>query len=104
MISLVSVIVILSLLSVGHSLVRQNSAWMLGRRLSSPPMKLRGLLDGSNLPEPLLRIGHGYDIHRLSEGKPLVISGVRIPFKLGADAHSDGDAVYHRYTIALNRI
>lgn len=31
-------------------------------------------------------------------GTPLVIGGVTIPYKLGADAHSDGDAIYHRFT------
>mmetsp|Transcript_16390 Transcript_16390/g.22589 ORF Transcript_16390/g.22589 Transcript_16390/m.22589 type:complete len:214 (+) Transcript_16390:29-670(+) len=45
--------------------------------------------------EPLMRIGHGFDIHRLIEGTKLVIGGVEIPFHLGADAHSDGDALYH---------
>ena len=49
-----------------------------------------------DLPEPQLRIGHGYDIHRLSAGNKLVIAGVEIPHDKGADAHSDGDAVYHR--------
>jgi hypothetical protein len=48
------------------------------------------------LNEPSLRIGHGFDIHRLIEGTKLVIGGVHIPFHLGADAHSDGDALYHR--------
>lgn len=47
--------------------------------------------------EPALRIGHGFDIHRLIEGSKLVIGGVEIPFHLGADAHSDGDALYHRF-------
>jgi len=45
---------------------------------------------------PLLRIGHGFDIHRLIENKKLLIAGVEIPSPVGADAHSDGDAVYHR--------
>ena len=44
-----------------------------------------------------LRIGHGFDIHRLIEGTKLVIGGVDIPFSKGADAHSDGDAMYHRF-------
>eukprot|EP01038_Epipyxis_sp_PR26KG_P016900 gene16900-23190_t len=48
-----------------------------------------------SIEEPALRIGHGFDIHRLTEGKRLVIGGVYIPYKLGADAHSDGDAMYH---------
>jgi 2-C-methyl-D-erythritol 2,4-cyclodiphosphate synthase len=48
-----------------------------------------------------MRIGHGYDIHRLKEGTPLVIGGVTIPYELGADAHSDGDAVYHSIVDAI---
>jgi 2-C-methyl-D-erythritol 2,4-cyclodiphosphate synthase len=47
------------------------------------------------LPEPNIRIGHGFDIHRLKEGSELVIGGVRIPYHMTADAHSDGDALYH---------
>lgn len=45
--------------------------------------------------QPQFRIGHGYDIHRLSPGNRLVIGGVYIPYKTGAEAHSDGDAMYH---------
>ena len=51
--------------------------------------------------EPALCVGHGFDIHRLIEGKPLVVGGVTIPFHLGADAHSDGDAVYHSVVDAI---
>lgn len=47
--------------------------------------------------EPIYRIGHGYDIHRLVAGNKLVIAGVYIPYATGAEAHSDGDAVYHRW-------
>jgi hypothetical protein len=49
-----------------------------------------------SLYDQQFRIGHGYDIHRLVEGNKLVVAGVYIPYKMGADAHSDGDAVYHR--------
>lgn len=43
-----------------------------------------------------IRIGHGFDIHRLKEnGKPLVIGGVPIPFDKGIVAHSDGDVLLH---------
>lgn len=46
-------------------------------------------------------IGHGFDIHRLVEGKKLVIGGVTIPYDLGADAHSDGDVIYHSVVDAI---
>jgi len=42
-----------------------------------------------------LRIGHGYDIHRLAEGKKLIIGGVMVPHNKGEVAHSDGDVLYH---------
>jgi hypothetical protein len=43
--------------------------------------------DDDNDDEPVIRIGHGYDIHRLIEGTPLVIGGVTIPFKLGMSSN-----------------
>ncbi len=45
--------------------------------------------------EKLMRIGQGYDIHRLEEGKKLIIGGVFIPSEKGALAHSDGDVLIH---------
>ncbi len=48
-----------------------------------------------------LRIGFGNDIHRLVEGRPLVIGGVRIESGLGADGHSDADVLLHAITDAV---
>ena len=48
-----------------------------------------------------LRVGNGYDLHRLVAGRPLVLGGVRIPFERGLDGHSDADAVCHAVTDAL---
>jgi 2-C-methyl-D-erythritol 2,4-cyclodiphosphate synthase len=42
-----------------------------------------------------LRIGNGYDVHRLQSGLPLFLGGVQIPHTKGAVAHSDGDVVIH---------
>ena len=42
-----------------------------------------------------MRIGFASDIHRLVEGRRLILSGVVIPFELGEEAHSDGDVVFH---------
>jgi len=42
-----------------------------------------------------LRIGHGYDLHRLVAGRPLLLAGVRIPYDRGLLGHSDGDVVLH---------
>lgn len=47
------------------------------------------------------RIGHGYDVHALAEGLPLVIGGVRIDHPKGFVAHSDGDVLAHAVSDAL---
>src|SRR5215831_7234319 len=49
----------------------------------------------------MLRVGIGYDTHRLVEGRPLVLGGVTIPFNLGSDGHSDGDALTHAIADAI---
>jgi 2-C-methyl-D-erythritol 2,4-cyclodiphosphate synthase len=48
-----------------------------------------------------MRVGNGYDLHRLVEGRPLVLAGVRIPFALGLQGHSDADIVCHAVTDAI---
>lgn len=47
------------------------------------------------------RTGLGYDIHRLEEGLPLVLGGIRIPHTKGCVAHSDGDALIHALCDAM---
>jgi 2-C-methyl-D-erythritol 4-phosphate cytidylyltransferase / 2-C-methyl-D-erythritol 2,4-cyclodiphosphate synthase len=48
-----------------------------------------------------LRIGTGYDLHRLVAGRQLILAGVTIPFELGLDGHSDADIVCHAVTDAV---
>jgi 2-C-methyl-D-erythritol 2,4-cyclodiphosphate synthase len=48
-----------------------------------------------------LRVGTGFDIHRLVPGRPLVLGGVRIPHGSGLAGHSDGDALLHAVADAL---
>ncbi|MGX8940086.1 2-C-methyl-D-erythritol 2,4-cyclodiphosphate synthase [Symbiopectobacterium sp. Eva_TO] len=48
-----------------------------------------------------MRIGHGFDVHKLGGEGPLVIGGVRIPYPQGLLAHSDGDVLLHVVTDAL---
>lgn len=48
-----------------------------------------------------LRIGHGYDVHRLVSGRPLIIGGVNVPFDKGLDGHSDADVLIHAVMDAL---
>ncbi len=49
----------------------------------------------------MFRIGQGYDVHRLVEGRPLVLGGVNIPHDKGLLGHSDADALLHAITDAL---
>ena len=48
-----------------------------------------------------MRIGHGYDVHRLTEGRDLILGGVTIPHKFGLDGHSDADVLLHAVMDAL---
>ena len=48
-----------------------------------------------------MRIGHGYDVHRLVGGRALILGGVRIPFEKGLDGHSDADVLTHAVMDAL---
>ena len=47
------------------------------------------------------RIGHGYDVHRLVTGRPLILGGVTVPYEKGLDGHSDADVLLHAITDAL---
>ena len=48
-----------------------------------------------------MRIGHGYDVHRLVPGRALILGGVRIDYALGLDGHSDADVLTHAVMDAL---
>lgn len=48
-----------------------------------------------------LRVGQGFDAHRLVAGRPLVLGGVRIPHEAGLEGHSDGDVLLHAVADAL---
>ena len=48
-----------------------------------------------------IRIGHGYDVHRLTEGRKLILGGVEIPWEKGLLGHSDADVLLHAVTDAL---
>lgn len=49
----------------------------------------------------MLRIGHGYDVHRLTENRRLIIGGVVIPYEKGLLGHSDADVLLHAISDAL---
>ena len=48
-----------------------------------------------------MRIGHGYDVHRLVVGRKLILGGVEVPFEKGLDGHSDADVLVHAVMDAL---
>ena len=48
-----------------------------------------------------MRIGHGYDVHRLTEGRDLIIGGVKIPYEKGLLGHSEADVLTHAVMDAL---
>ena len=49
----------------------------------------------------MIKVGLGYDLHRLVEGRKLIIGGIEFPFEKGEDGHSDGDALLHAITDAV---
>lgn len=48
-----------------------------------------------------MRIGHGYDVHRLTEGRPLILGGVTVPYEKGLLGHSDADVLLHAVMDAI---
>lgn len=48
-----------------------------------------------------MRIGHGYDVHRLVNGRKLILGGVEIPYEKGLDGHSDADVLLHAICDAI---
>lgn len=49
----------------------------------------------------MFRIGQGYDVHKFAENRELILGGVKIPFELGLDGHSDADVLTHAIMDAL---
>ena len=49
----------------------------------------------------MLRIGQGYDVHRYAQNRDLILGGVKIPFELGLDGHSDSDVLTHAIMDAI---
>ncbi len=49
----------------------------------------------------MYRVGHGYDVHRFTEGRPLILGGVRIPYERGLLGHSDADVLAHAVADSL---
>lgn len=71
---------------------------------AAPAGRPSGGLSGPSAPQGAgggLRIGLGYDVHRLAEGRRLVIGGVDVPYGKGLDGHSDADVLSHAVADAL---
>lgn len=49
----------------------------------------------------MIRVGLGYDLHRLISGRKLLLGGMELPFEKGEDGHSDGDVLFHAITDAV---
>ena len=60
-----------------------------------------GRVEGDGFSHRLMRIGTGYDLHKLVAGRPLILAGVTIPFEVGLSGHSDADIVCHAVTDAV---
>ena len=81
---------------------RQGQAGHAGR-VGQDGLESREGLEGRDRQagQTVMRIGTGYDLHRLVEGRPLIIGGVMVPFERGPLGHSDGDVVCHAVTDAV---
>ena len=64
-------------------------------------LRTSGRMEDDGFSRRLIRIGNGYDLHTLVEGRPLILAGVKIPFELGLSGHSDADIVCHAVTDAV---
>ena len=70
-------------------------------KITTPEDLAKARLEGEGFSPRVVRIGNGYDLHRLIAGRPLILAGVTIPFELGLDGHSDADIVCHAVTDAI---
>ena len=61
----------------------------------------RGMTMMQNLKMPQFRVGSGYDVHRLTQNRKLILCGVEVPYELGLDGHSDADVAVHALMDAL---
>ena len=65
----------------------ERAEWMLGRR--------------AGVQCPPVRVGTGYDVHTLVEGRPLILGGVHVEYERGLVGHSDADVLFHAIADAL---
>ena len=88
---------------------KAHAAYALGERATDDAALAEMLLarqvilkrEGQKEEKPMMRIGHGYDVHRLVENRKLILCGVEIPYALGLLGHSDADVALHALMDAL---
>lgn len=61
----------------------------------------RGMAMQQEIKVPQFRVGTGFDVHRLTENRKLILCGVEVPYELGLDGHSDADVAVHALMDAL---
>ncbi|KAL4324815.1 hypothetical protein GQ457_11G024430 [Hibiscus cannabinus] len=77
----------------GNKLVPSSSS---GFAVGATSVAVDGRTSSANPSKSLpFRVGHGFDLHRLEPGYPLIIGGINIPHERGCEAHSDGDVLLH---------
>lgn len=85
----------------GHTVRVVDGDWRNLKITTPDDLMMAEHLTTGSAQAPALRIGNGYDLHRLVPGRPLILGGVRIPFEKGLEAHSDGDVICHAVTDAV---
>ncbi|KAL3498902.1 hypothetical protein ACH5RR_041634 [Cinchona calisaya] len=70
----------------------QQPSALVVSAVEAEPQVSSGAIPSKTLP---FRVGHGFDLHRLEPGYPLIIGGINIPHERGCEAHSDGDVLLH---------
>jgi 2-C-methyl-D-erythritol 2,4-cyclodiphosphate synthase len=71
------------------------------RKLSFKCLEISSPLGGEGQGEGIMKVGIGYDVHRLVKGRRLVLGGVEIPFEKGLSGHSDADVLAHSICDAI---
>jgi len=83
-------------LSKAQTLLRANKFRSTVHKAANTAVEIESKSDtAKRAPVLPFRVGHGFDLHRLEPGLPLIIGGIKIPHDRGCDAHSDGDVLLH---------
>ncbi|KAF5730034.1 2C-methyl-D-erythritol 2 4-cyclodiphosphate synthase [Tripterygium wilfordii] len=83
-----------------HTLTTKHSKFFVSLRATKIASSTATAIEVEGIPSSKskslpFRVGHGFDLHRLEPGYPLIIGGINIPHDRGCEAHSDGDVLLH---------